>query len=181
MAFHFYSGKEIFMKKILVVSDTHRNRTILKEVLEKNIKDIDILIHLGDDYEDIDFFKLLLVGKEIYQVPGIYHPRYRNGALPAVKTLKIEGWNIALVHNLEDLFRKKILGDINFYGHTHKAEIFARDEKIYVNPGHLKDDFDRGFAASYAIMEITPKSVDIKIITLSGKIIKEKIKEKTEE
>jgi len=154
---------------------------MLKDVLEKNIKNTDIVIHLGDDYEDIDFFKLLLEGKEVYQVPGIYHPRYRNGALPAVKTLKIEDWNIALVHNLEDLFRKKILGDINFYGHTHKTEIFARDGKLFVNPGHLKDDFDRGFAASYAIMEITPKSVNIKIITLSGRIIKERIIEKTEE
>ena len=169
------------MKKILVISDTHRNKIILKEVLEKNIKNVDIIIHLGDYYEDIEKFELLLEGKELYRVPGIYHPKYKNGDYPATKNIKIEGWNIVLVHDFKDLINQKLFKDINLHGHTHRAEIFLKDGKTFLNPGHLKDHFDRGLFASYAIMELIPKSVDIKIINLSDKIIKEKIIEKMED
>ena len=52
------------MPKILVLSDTHRNLKILENVLSANL-DCDIIIHLGNDYEDMDNFPNLTEVKEI--------------------------------------------------------------------------------------------------------------------
>ena len=38
------------------------------------------------------------------------------------------------------------------------------DNVVVLNPGHLKSEFDRGYPASYAILNLTDQSCEIKII-----------------
>ncbi len=162
------------MKKILVVSDTHKNLKLLSEVLKNNIKDVDIIIHLGDYYEDIIGVENLLKNKIFYRVPGIFHPGYINGSLDIVKKIKVENITLVFAHRLEDLIKYAGFGDINLYGHTHKPDIFIRYDKMLVNPGHLKSNTDRGSTASYAIITID-KSPKVVIKDIFGNIIKENL------
>ena len=65
------------MKKIIVLSDTHRNQTLLRKVFS-NEEELSHIFHLGDDYEDLDENSDLIEGKEVIKVPGIYHKGYLN-------------------------------------------------------------------------------------------------------
>ncbi len=83
------------MKEILVVSDTHRNYDLLQHVLDSNIF-ADVIIHLGDNYDDLDSCVYNRRGRKVYRVPGIFHPEYKNGKLPHVLEFEIEGKSLSL-------------------------------------------------------------------------------------
>src|SRR4030042_5503539 len=87
--------------RIGIVSDTHRNKGSLEEVVDWLITQQRIvsLYHLGDDYEDVS--GLFDRGIDIVQIPGIYHEGYRNGSLKAKQIEHVLGLRILLVHSLE--------------------------------------------------------------------------------
>ena len=162
------------MKKILVISDTHGNRELLEMILDKNqAAHSDVIIHLGDNYEDIYKAKNLPKQSKIYRVPGLFHPGYVSGSLNIVEKMDIEGFGFLFAHRLEDLLKYGSYEKINLFGHSHRPEIFARDDKIFLNPGHLKRIKDRGHPASFAVITIDENRIDIKIIDWKDNIIKE--------
>jgi putative phosphoesterase len=159
--------------KIGVVSDTHRNKKFLAEVvawMQKNHR-ISALYHLGDDYDDvIDLSDRFL---EIVQVPGIYDPRYTDGTLGAVVKENVMGIRIALVHSAEkDLTDEiKSSSDIILYGHTHKPELQVIDGKLFMNPGHLKAEKDKTVPASFGILDIQDRNMTASIYGLNYKTV----------
>lgn len=148
------------MPNILIVSDTHGNSRFLRRVLVTE-KECDIIIHLGDYYEDIEEHPDLTLNKDIYRVPGIMHPNYFSGKYPFYCNLEIEGLKISCVHSLHDQKRIPGKADIILFGHTHKPDLIHKDTTLYVNPGHLKRDEDRGYTASYCLMQITKDQIII--------------------
>ncbi len=132
---------------ILVVSDTHNNIALFRKVLAENKSDM--LIHLGDYWEDSQKANFKDYSKSLYRVPGIYHPGYRNGNLPAIEDLDLHGIPVKLVHNIEDINFSKTSNQVIFYGHTHIAQVSRYSGNILINPGHLKLDEDRGQLASF--------------------------------
>ncbi len=163
------------MKEILVLSDSHKNILLLKSVLEKE-NEADIIIHLGDYYEDLNPFVRIADAKKFYRVPGIYHNGYRNGTLKNVQRIKIAGFGFLFAHTFEDLSKNMPFEKFNLYGHTHKAELFGK-RNIFINPGHLKAKVDRGYPASYGKILIDNKKIEIKIIDINGETIKEYMEE----
>jgi uncharacterized protein len=168
------------MKKIAVISDTHGSDLINKFMgyLEEN-KDIKDVMHLGDYYEDADV--LVDAGYLVTRVPGVYSAYYQNLYVENRIYMEIYDWRFFLTHTKDshsndgayDLKPEQILEnktcDIFLYGHTHKPEIKKVDDGlILLNPGHLKSEMDRGFAPSFAVLEIEKASVDMKILNLSG-------------
>ena len=137
------------MTKILVLSDTHKNLTLLEEVLSANM-DVDKIIHLGDDYEDLDGFSHLTAGKEVIRVPGIFHPKYKDGTLQKQKIIQVDGKKIILVHSREDISE---YADIYLFGHTHNWSIENSKQGIYFNPGHLHAETEKGREATYGTIE----------------------------
>lgn len=159
--------------KIGIVSDTHRNKAYLNDVVEwlVNRQKIATLYHLGDDYDDVvDLAEYYL---ELVQVPGIYDQRYLNGTLPAKIFESVLGLTILLVHSLEkDVFDEDVLrSDIILYGHTHKEELRLDDGRLYMNPGHLKGPKDKNKPPTFGMLTIADKEVTATIYDLDFKPI----------
>jgi len=161
------------MKKIIVLSDTHRNQKYIRKVF-KNENEYSHIIHLGDDFEDMIGNSDITDNIELIRVPGIYHAGYRDGTTPSVLEIKIEKWKFALAHMLEDLATISNPADMYLYGHTHHSNYNQIKDKHFVNPGHLKSHSDRGQKASYVVMIINDNNLEIQFKHLNGKIFDKK-------
>lgn len=150
------------MTKILILSDTHKNLSLLEDVLQAN-QDCQIIIHLGDNYEDIDNFPSLIKDKRVIRVPGIFHPKYKDGTLAKRQELTLSGKIIILAHSLDDLEGQK--ADILLFGHSHNWEISNSSDGILVNPGHLRMPMDKGRIATYGVIESTKEHLIIRFFT----------------
>ncbi len=160
--------------KIGIISDTHRNRAYLENVVDWLISSQHIasLYHLGDDYEDV--VDLAERGIDIVQVPGIYHHKYQDGTIPAKQIEHVLGLRILLVHSFDkDVTREdKSKTDVILFGHTHKPEIRIEDGLLLMNPGHLKGEIDKQTPPSLGLLDIHNQTVSAKIFNTDFKEIK---------
>ena len=126
------------MKKIVVISDTHRNKQALANLADIMFES-DYVFHLGDCYDDFMDYAYALKEKA-FQV----HGNCDFGSDTEIVT-EIEGHKILATHGHEygvkqtrdKLYRRaKELGcDLVFYGHTHVAEIETVKGITFINPG----------------------------------------------
>ena len=165
--------RKIDMKKIIILSDTHKNQKTLRNVFD-NEKEYTHIFHLGDDYEDLNDNFDITNNIELIRVPGVYHPGYKDGTIPAFLEVEFDNWRFALAHRLEDLMNISIPADIYFYGHTHHSNFDHIENKYFINPGHLKAKSDRGQKASYVVMTIDKSNAEIQFKHLDGKIFRHK-------
>jgi uncharacterized protein len=160
--------------KIGVVSDTHRNKELLKKAVDWMVsrQKIAALYHLGDDYDDVaDLGEYFL---EIVQIPGTYDERYKNGTLPAKISETILGVSMLLVHTIEkDLTNNDLVkSDIILHGHTHKEELRLEDGKLFLNPGHLKGPMEKNAPPTFGIITIGDREVTATIYDMNFKVVK---------
>ncbi|MBN1948384.1 MAG: metallophosphoesterase family protein [Candidatus Cloacimonetes bacterium] len=168
-------------EKIIVLSDSHRNQILLRQVLRQE-NSLTAVFHLGDTYEDLDENPDLTTGKNLTRVPGIFHPQYLDKTLPAVILKDILNWKILLVHCLKDVAGCLENSDLVLYGHTHNWEFHQEKGRYFLNPGHLKSYEDRGRKPSYAILLIEENQISVQIKDLKKNILFEhKIHRKAEE
>jgi len=171
--------------KIVVISDTHGNLEGLR-ILSKKIKGLtDTIIHLGDDSPDTEILEN--DSFNVIKVPGVYESIY---TLPDTKRRIIQefcGKKFLITHTRSrhsndlpsDISPEKLSEnvDVILFGHTHIPVIETdKNGKIWINPGHLKENDKRGYPPSYAVIEIEPKKIEIKIYNF---LTDEKIIEKT--
>lgn len=128
--------------RIVVISDTHKSNKYIN--LAKNLmKDADILIHLGDNVEDVDILSEEFNG-EIYAVAGNcdFTSKY-----PKEHILEVNGRKIFYTHgdlygvksSLTNIYyRGRELGvDIVLFGHTHQHVVERIEGLILMNPGSI--------------------------------------------
>ncbi len=159
--------------RALVVSDTHGNLKFLQKVVNFAVENLGVesLWHLGDNYEDpvaIDRQGLM-----VHRVPGIYHPGYRSRMLDAVHSMDIFDLTVKLVHDpydIEDAYKKST--QLFCHGHTHKPDVQIERGTIYFNPGHLKHKKDRGYDATFAVVDIEESKLGIEFYSLDGEAVK---------
>lgn len=161
------------MKKIIVLSDTHKNQKTLRDVF-KNEKKYSHILHLGDNYDDMDNNLDLTDKKEVFKVPGLYHSGYKDKSIPPLLEIEIENWQLALAHDIEDLLKTKLPADIYLYGHTHHSTYDHINNRHFINPGHLKAETDRGHKASYIVIILDENEAEIQYKHLNGKIFRHK-------
>jgi len=166
------------MKKVLIISDTHNNYDILKAVLSTE-KDCSIIFHLGDHYEDLDKCRDSVTEKTIIRVPGTFYKGYQDGSVSAIKIYSLFNWKFLLVHDVNIVSNKMQDVDVIFHGHTHQAEFKKQNDKYFFNPGHLKEKYDRGSEASYAILEIYADRLKFVVKNLNNHVIFKKMIKKT--
>ncbi len=167
--------------KVLLVSDTHKNIPLLTEVL--NMHEFDILVHLGDYYEDPIKAGFKKYCKTLYRVPGIYHPAYISGEIDAIDKLDFVSIPTYIVHSIDDISLTDIDNSIIFYGHTHIQKIEKVGSNLLINPGHLKLERDRGQSCSYIILEVEHDKVIVNMYEVRSGLKKKVIikdKEKLE-
>lgn len=142
---------------VAVVSDTHRIQSYIDKALEV-IKDADVLIHLGDNADDVSIFKENFKG-DIFAVVG--NCDYTN-EYPEERIVKIEDKRIFLTHGhrynvkmgLNSLYykSKELDVDVALYGHTHQELIIKEDRLIIMNPGSVS--LPRGNGRFVGFLEI---------------------------
>lgn len=162
------------MSKVIVLSDTHQNQLLLRTALQREVSESEYIFHLGDNYEDLDDNQDLLTGKEIVRVPGIFHPGYLAGTIPAVQIVTVLNWSFFLVHNLDDIPQIRPKHDVFLFGHSHQMSFFESDGRYYLNPGHLKKEWDKNRPASYVVMDVRIDGIDIEFKDKDGAFLDKK-------
>ncbi|MEW6070050.1 MAG: YfcE family phosphodiesterase [Candidatus Thermoplasmatota archaeon] len=168
--------------KLGIVADSHGNLEYLKKALEFLIRaEVDELVHLGDDYEDLDNLEIEV---KLLRVPGVFSHLYKDPNIPNRVIKNYKSWRILITHTKEahendlpqdikpEVVTENKEVDIVLYAHTHIPNLELSNNILWLNPGHLKKEDKKGFNASLGILEIEEDVVKAKIIELvSGKAI----------
>ena len=144
------------MKKVIVVSDTHRQNENYFKVLEMHKPDM--VIHCGDaEGAEFEFREVADCPVEVVLGNNDFF-----SALPGELTLDIGPYKVWVVHGhnffvsmgRENLKEEAAVrgADIVLFGHTHRPVIDTEGEVIAVNPGSLSYPRQEGRKPSYAVM-----------------------------
>lgn len=162
---------EVKTVKILVLSDSHSMRSFMRRCIEQ-VKP-DVIVHLGDYFEDGETMKEEFPDVPFYQVPGNCD-RYRCPPdQPEILVETIGGVSLYLTHghrhrvklSLTALLRdaRACHADAVLYGHTHEADCHQEDDGLWVlNPGSCGY-----YGGSAGLMEIRERKI------LSCRILRE--------
>jgi putative phosphoesterase len=144
---------------LLIFSDTHNRTSSMHHVINSLITQTDIIIHLGDNIEDINFFEQSYPTIPFYAVPGNcdYNTEKND------KIIEINKKRIFLTHGHEYNVKfkldklKKAAADYNadacFFGHSHDAHLEWYNNTLFLNPGSIS--YPRGrYGVSYAFVNI---------------------------
>lgn len=161
--------------KILVMSDTHGDATVISHVIHQN-PDVDKIFHCGDS-------ELNFSAPELQNALKVRGNCDHDGQLPLEIIEEIEGKRIFMTHGhlfnvkfeLTTLsFRARELGaDVVLFGHSHVLGVELVDGILYVNPGSLLLPRRRK-EKSYAIVETVENGWHIIFYTEEKQVIEEK-------
>lgn len=156
--------------QIIVVSDTHRHTSALREVFTRH-SDADLFVHLGDGASEFEILS--------EQYPQIVTRNVRGNCDFACSAADAEVTNCGIAklffthghlfqvkHDLDHLLdaAKAKGANVVLYGHTHSALCEYRDGVHLMNPGSLGEP--RGCAASYGVIDVTDKQIVCRIVPL---------------
>ena len=127
---------------IAVISDTHRVAKYIN-IAKEYIKSADVLIHLGDNSEDIEELTKGFKGK-VYGVRG--NCDFTNN-YPKENIIVLEGKKILITHgdlygvkySLTNLYyrAKEVEADIVLFGHSHIPIVEKHNDICLMNPGSI--------------------------------------------
>ena len=127
---------------IAVVSDTHRMIKYIN-LAKELIKGADILIHLGDNIDDVAILENNFNGK-VYAVAGNcdYSSKYPKEAVIEVNGRKIfftHGDLYGVKRSINSIYYRgrELEVDIVLFGHTHEQIIEEEQGIILMNPGSI--------------------------------------------
>ncbi len=158
--------------KIIVVSDTHRNFSVLEDIVVRNL-DADLFIHLGDGENEARDCANLHPTKAMVYVGG----NCDFGMHKSVQIVTACGYKIFCCHGhaqdvhsgLERLVYDARKNDckIALYGHTHLYRTEVVDGVFVMNPG--SPDCPRNHnEPSYGVIEITSSGeIKMNIVALA--------------
>jgi uncharacterized protein len=127
--------------KIAVISDTHGNIEPCINIL-KDIDNIDLIIHLGDNTNDAkDIADILQI--ETIAVKG--NCDFYDNSSPDEKIIDVDNKKIFITHghkyrvksDLNSIYYrgKEINADIVLFGHSHNPILVKYDDILFMNPG----------------------------------------------
>jgi putative phosphoesterase len=152
--------------RILVVSDTHRDRYALRNALLAQ-PNAEVVIHLGDGEEEANEMKLNFPEKMVLQVRGNCD---WGSTLPTEGIAQFEGKRIFYTHgytyNVKFGLYEAVSAarakkaDVLLFGHTHNPIAEYRDGLYIMNPGSLN-----GSNGTYGTLDITPAGIVTNIVS----------------
>ncbi len=147
--------------KVLVLSDSHGRVSNMAAAIERE-SDCSLVFFLGDGLADAEKCMDRFPEKSFIAVKGNCDSGYAydDTAYKYIEKNTIvacHGHRFSVKITLSDLLAhtKGVLGNIAFYGHTHKQDFhYERGWDVFVlNPGSIG-------MGNYAVAEITPKGID---------------------
>lgn len=157
------------MKKVIVLSDTHRNREVLQRLFPI-MQESDYVIHLGDHVQDMQPFSAEL-GDKLIRVRGNCDFSCN---VPEDLFVEIDGVKLFLTHGHRYRVKSTLL-NVGFealafdckaalYGHTHLADITEYEGVKLINPGCLTQNIMGKMSYCYMLIyggKIYPRIVEI--------------------
>ena len=151
--------------RIGLVSDTHG---IVRDILHKKLKDVDLIIHAGDICGTSVLDELAVIAP-LEAVRGNMDYSYRySPPLPALRKFEIGQFRIYLAHDPMDL-RPLINNDdfsggkIAVFGHTHTPTEYHEDGIYFINPGSCGPKRSSR-PVKFAIMTLTGSNAAVQFI-----------------
>lgn len=151
------------MKKLIVISDSHGNRTGI-EKLRPLFEENDYIVHLGDGAGDVREI-MDTYPEKVYLCRGncdfLPYPEEGGIEVDGCKIFYCHGHKYGVKSGLEALAKeaKRRGADVALYGHTHRALITQIDGVTLINPGSLKRPAFEGGSYCYLVVhkgKITP-------------------------
>jgi hypothetical protein len=147
------------MIRVGVISDTHLRsyNQNLAQKLAKHFKDVQMILHAGDitELSVLD----MLDAPQVIAVLGNMDGFAAAGSLPAKRLLKLEGFQIGLIHGYgpPNGLGKRVRQEFDdvdaiVFGHSHKPTNYVQDGVLYFNPGSASDG--RGGEKTVGILTI---------------------------
>lgn len=161
--------------KILVFSDTHGDISVMREIIQKNQHDTDLVIHLGDHLKDLqcvmlDFPNIANLGvlgncdfASVYQNAGY------EGCFNAekIRIFYTHGhkFDVKFGHDYIISRARFNKADIVLYGHTHIAFFDEKNGVTVINPGSLSCPRDNS-NGTYAVLKINRDKLKCEIVEI---------------
>lgn len=152
-----------------VISDTHRYNWVIGEAVKK-MGDVDMIIHLGDNVQDVEEIAKFFKGR-IISVRGNCDS---SKTVPAEIIETIGGKRFLITHghkydvkNSMTRLKFKALeaeADVVLFGHTHVSGIAYEDGIWFVNPGSPAVPRDSFFSVAIIMLEgdsVKPSIVEL--------------------
>ena len=147
-------------RRIVVISDTHKDFFTLRKIVERHRQDTDLFLHLGDVEEDVRKIQALYPSLSIRSVRG--NCDFGSKSKP-VDIVEVGCARILFCHGhtmfvsagteyLENAAREAGC-NVALYGHTHVSYCRDKDGLYVMNPGSPSSPRDG--KASYGIIDIT--------------------------
>ncbi|MEJ6348692.1 metallophosphoesterase [Holzapfeliella sp. He02] len=164
------------MTKLLIMSDTHGETSLMKQVIKRHQAEVDKVIHAGDGQfqSSGDVTDIIAVHGNMTEVID----------LPDEAHLKIDDGGLLLMHgHLDDNIaynpmRLQFKGlenqtNVLVFGHTHQPFVSYFDDLLLLNPGSLAKSRDVRLKATgtYAILTITSQKYMIDFYNQSGELL----------
>lgn len=150
--------------KVLVVSDSHGDRDILVELINRYKGKVDAMIHCGDS----ELATTDSVWEEMMSVKG--NMDFDEPYLPS-RVEEIDGERILWVHgHLHDVKNsmqtlltaaKEAQAKLAFFGHTHELGVEMVDGIVLLNPGSILLPRGAYPLKTYAIVEASKEAVKV--------------------
>lgn len=149
------------MKKILIISDTHRSDSNMKRVIQEE-SPLDMILHLGDAEGSEDkIAEWANEGCEIHVVRGnndFFSPLERDliVELGPHRIFMTHGHYYQVSFGIDALYDEAAARgcDIAMFGHIHKPYLDTFDGITILNPGSLSYPRQTGHQPSYMIMDM---------------------------
>ena len=156
--------------RLLVVSDSHGNESLLRRVVRQH-REAEVIIFLGDGTEEAE-----RVRRELPPEQTLVAVRGNNdwgAGFPETCQLHLEGKRIFMAHGhtyrvkygLKDFCdaARSRQADVALFGHTHQSLTLYEDGLYLMNPGALS--YGRG-GPSYGLVDLTPAGIVTWVQTL---------------
>lgn len=147
-------------RRIVVISDTHKDFLTLRKIVEKHQQDTDLFLHLGDVEEDVRKIQALYPTLSIRSVRGNCDFGSKSKPVDIVelgcaRILFCHGHTMFVAAGTEYLENaaREAGCNVALYGHTHVSFCQYKDGLYVMNPGSPSSPRDG--KASYGIIDIT--------------------------
>lgn len=116
-----------------VISDTHG---LLRPSAVAALRGSDVILHAGDVGGQGILDELSEIAP-VHVVRGNTDHGAWADALPRTEVVSLEGAQIYMVHDIEELDLDPAAADFDMvvYGHSHRPDVTAREGVVYFNPG----------------------------------------------
>jgi putative phosphoesterase len=164
--------------RVGIVSDTHMPGSLhtLWDEIGTQFAGVDLILHAGDIVLPMVLDQLEAIAP-VLAARGNNDPGWEDHRVADVQWLDIEGFRIAMVHDMEpedepiDVLRTKYLGgeaaDVMVSGHTHFERLAWRDDVLQVNPGStVHPHLWSTRPGTVAILQLEPRSLRAHVVRL---------------